>query len=89
MDATDLKSLCDTDELAWIEAPADALRAGELHRLDRSDRIDCLTDMSKRERRELESRLKVPAAGDRHGRSRGPAGVPAVQDLLTFDAVPP
>ncbi len=62
MDAIDLKSLYDTDELAWIEAQVAALRAGDLDRLDRANLIDCLIDMSKRERRELESRLKVLAA---------------------------
>jgi hypothetical protein len=62
MDAVDLTSLYDTDELAWIEAQVDALRSGDLGRLDRANLIDCLMDMSKRERRELESRLKVLAA---------------------------
>jgi hypothetical protein len=62
MDTIDLKSPYDTDELAWIEAQVAALRAGDLDRLDRANLIDCLIDMSKRERRELESRLKVLAA---------------------------
>ncbi len=62
MDMVALEGLYDTDELAWIEAQVDALRSGDLHRLDRANLIDCLTDMSKRERRELESRLKVLAA---------------------------
>jgi hypothetical protein len=62
MDAVDLTSLYDTDELAWIEAQVDALRSGDLGRLDRANLIDCLLDMAKRERRELESRLTVLAA---------------------------
>ena len=61
MDVIDLKSLYDTDELAWIEEQVDALRAGDLDRLDRANLIECLTDMAKRERRELESRLIVLA----------------------------
>jgi hypothetical protein len=62
MDAVDLTSLYDTDELAWIEAQVEALRSGDLERLDRANLIECLTDMAKRERRELESRLTVLAA---------------------------
>ena len=62
MDAMELKSLYDTDELAWIEAQVAVLRAGDLDRLDRANLIECLTDMAKRERRELESRLKILAA---------------------------
>jgi hypothetical protein len=34
MDAVDLTSLYDTDELAWIEAQVDALRSGDLGRVD-------------------------------------------------------
>lgn len=61
MDTIELKSLYDTDELAWIEEQVDALRAGDLDRLDRANLIECLTDMAKRERRELQSRLTVLA----------------------------
>jgi hypothetical protein len=61
MDAVDIQSLYDTDELAWIEAQVDALRSGDLDRLDRANLIECLTDMAKRERRELKSRLRVLA----------------------------
>ena len=61
MDAIELKSLYDTDELAWIAEQVDALRAGDLDRLDRANLIECLTDMAKRERRELQSRLTVLA----------------------------
>jgi len=61
MDTIELKSLYDTDELAWIAEQVDALRAGDLDRLDRANLIECLTDMAKRERRELQSRLTVLA----------------------------
>ena len=61
MDAVELNSLYVTDELAWIEEQVDALRAGDLDRLDRANLIECLTDMAKRERRELLSRLTVLA----------------------------
>jgi len=61
MDAAELKSLYDTDELAWIEEQIAALQADDLDRLDRANLIEYLTDMAKRERRELESRLIVLA----------------------------
>jgi hypothetical protein len=61
MDAVGLKSLYDTDELAWIEEQVDALQTGDFARLDRANLIECLTDMAKRERRDFKSRLRVLA----------------------------
>jgi hypothetical protein len=57
----DLKAqeLYDSDEHAWIEQQVALLRSGDLDRLDRGHLIEVLTDMAKRDRRELQSRLVV------------------------------
>ncbi len=54
--ASDLYEL---DEHAWIEQQVLILRGGDLAGLDRDNLIEVLTDMSKRDRRELLSRLVV------------------------------
>jgi hypothetical protein len=62
MDTVAPRTLYEADELAWIEVQIAALQSGDLDRLDRAHLIECLTDLAKRERRELQSRLVVLAA---------------------------
>ena len=45
------------DETAWLEAMADLIRMGQLAELDYPHLREFLTDMSRRDRREVESRL--------------------------------
>jgi hypothetical protein len=45
------------DETAWLEAMADRIRKGEFADLDYSHLQEYLTDMARRDRREVESRL--------------------------------
>jgi hypothetical protein len=51
--------LYEEDELEWIAAQISALQAGRLDLLDRDHLVELLTDMTKREYRELTSRLIV------------------------------
>jgi gamma-glutamyltranspeptidase/glutathione hydrolase len=53
------RSLYESDEHAWIAEQVAALRAGDWDSLDRANLIEFLNDMAGRDRRELESRLKV------------------------------
>jgi hypothetical protein len=52
-----VKDLYEQDELEWAEANAKLLRAGKLLEIDAEHIAEVLEDMSKRERRELRSRL--------------------------------
>ena len=53
------RALYDADEHAWIARQIDALRSGRLHLLDRDTLVEYLTEMTIRDRRELESRFAV------------------------------
>lgn len=52
-------SLYEADEHAWIETQIAALAQGEDRRLDRPHLIEYLSEMTIRDRRELQSRLTV------------------------------
>lgn len=52
-------SLYETDFHAWTQRQAELLRAGQLADIDRTLLAEEIEDMGKRQRRELESRLKV------------------------------
>ncbi|WP_295882692.1 DUF29 domain-containing protein [uncultured Thiohalocapsa sp.] len=56
---TDLKTLYQTDYAAWARRHVELLRAGRFAEMDIEHLLDELGDMSKSERRELESRLLV------------------------------
>jgi hypothetical protein len=53
------RALYEHDEHAWIAAQIFALADGQLNRLDRANLIEYLTEMTIRDRRELQSRLTV------------------------------
>ena len=52
-------SLYETDETAWLEATAALIRQGRLDEVERDALAEYLTDMAKRDRREVFSRLVV------------------------------
>lgn len=54
-----LPELYAEDETAWLDAMADLLGAGAYSELDFASLREYLTDMAKRDRREVESRLVV------------------------------
>lgn len=54
-----LAALYETDETAWLERTAELLRAGRLSEVDTRNLAEYLTDMAKRDRREVFSRLVV------------------------------
>jgi hypothetical protein len=54
-----LSALYEADETAWLEAMASLVRAGELDPADRHTLAEYLTDMAKRDKREVLSRLTV------------------------------
>lgn len=54
-----LADLYEADETAWLEASADLIRQGRLRDLDYANLQEYLTDMARRDRREVESRLIV------------------------------
>ena len=54
---TDLETLYQTDYAAWARRHVELLRAGRFAEMDIEHLLDELGDMSKSERRELESRL--------------------------------
>ena len=51
--------LYEMDETAWLDATAELLRDGRLDQVDTHTLAEYLTDMAKRDRREVESRLIV------------------------------
>jgi hypothetical protein len=51
--------LYEADETAWLEAMAELIRCGRRSDLDYTHLGDYLTDMARRDRREVESRLVV------------------------------
>lgn len=52
-------ALYQADETAWLEATADLIRGGRLMEIDLHTLAEYLTDMAKRDRREVFSRLVV------------------------------
>ena len=52
-------ALYEVDETAWLEATADLIRSGRLTEVDLNTLAEYLTDMAKRDRREVFSRLVV------------------------------
>jgi len=52
-----LSELFESDETAWLEAMADLIRQARLDELDYANLGEYLTDMARRDRREVESRL--------------------------------
>jgi Domain of unknown function DUF29 len=52
-------ALHEVDETAWLEATADLVRSGRLTEIDRNALAEYLTDLAKRDRREVFSRLVV------------------------------
>lgn len=54
-----LAALHATDETAWLEQTAELLRRGRLDQIDVETLVEYLTDMARRDRREVYSRLVV------------------------------
>lgn len=52
-----LAALYESDETAWLEATADLVREGHFDQIDPSTLAEYLTDMARRDRREVASRL--------------------------------
>ena len=52
-------TLYEFDETAWLEQTAELIRAGRYEECDRENLVEYLTDMAKRDRREVFSRLVV------------------------------
>lgn len=52
-------ALYDVDETAWLEATAELIRNGRLKEVDLENLAEYLSDMAKRDRREVFSRLVV------------------------------
>ncbi len=52
-------ALYEADETAWLEAAAELIRQGRLDEVERDTLAEYLTDMAKRDRREVFSRLVV------------------------------
>ena len=52
-------ALYESDETAWLETTAELIRQGQLDAVDLSILAEYLTDMAKRDRREVYSRLVV------------------------------
>jgi len=52
-----LSQLYETDETAWLEAVASLIRLGQYENLDFPHLSEYLTDMARRDRREVKSRL--------------------------------
>src|SRR5688572_10266505 len=50
-------ALYEVDETAWLEATADLIRSGQLTEVDHHTLAEYLTDMARRDRREVSSRL--------------------------------
>ena len=57
--AEDLESLYETDETAWLEKMSRFITKGQYERLDYKNLSEFLSDMAKRDKREVRSRLRV------------------------------
>jgi len=54
-----IASLFELDEIAWLEATAELIRQGRFQEVELNNLAEYLTDMAKRDRREVFSRLVV------------------------------
>jgi hypothetical protein len=54
-----LTALYERDETAWLETMADLIRFGRFDQVDHTNLAEYLSDMARRDRREVESRLTV------------------------------
>lgn len=54
-----LAALYDADETAWLDQTAELVRGGRFDEIDQATLTEYLTDMAKRDRREVYSRLVV------------------------------
>ena len=54
-----LPALYEADETAWLDAMAELIRSGQLSDIDYPHLAEYLEDMAKRDRREVNSRLRV------------------------------
>lgn len=54
-----LSALYEVDETAWLEVTAELIRLGRLNQVDTGTLAEYLTDMVRRDRREVEGRLTV------------------------------
>lgn len=54
-----LSALFESDETAWLERTATLIRRGRLDQLDTANLAEYLTDMARRDRREVYSRLVI------------------------------
>jgi hypothetical protein len=57
--ATPLGILYERDETAWLETMSETIRLGRFEELDYANLAQYLTDMARRDRREVESRLTI------------------------------
>jgi hypothetical protein len=57
-----LARLYEADETAWLDATADLIRRGHLDQIDPGTLAEYLTDMARRDRREVTSRLAILVA---------------------------
>ncbi len=57
--ASSLPDLYESEETAWLEAMSDLIRRGRFSELDYDNLAEYLSDMAKRDRREVRSRLTV------------------------------
>ena len=55
----DSQNLYETDYYAWVNQQLELLRSGQFQKTDMPNLLDEIEDMSKKVRRELESRLEV------------------------------
>src|SRR5690348_9305453 len=56
-EAVDLAQLYESDETAWLDAMAELIQQGRCSELDYTHLQEYLTDMARRDRREVESRM--------------------------------
>ena len=54
-----LETLYETDETAWLDLTAELVRTGRFDQIDAAALAEFLTDMARRDRREVRSRLVV------------------------------
>jgi len=57
--ANPLELLYESDETAWLEATSELIRQERFDELDYPNLAECLADLARRDRREVESRLTV------------------------------
>jgi hypothetical protein len=83
-----LSALYELDETAWLETIAGLIREGKTQELDFAHLQEYLTDMAKRDKREVQSRLvtsRICSNGRINGRSAPGAGKrPYLPSVLTW-----